>query len=59
MDALGPRGECVSTVSRALIRVFRCPCPLLGGARVRAECKRVDFDVPGFHLSAGFPTHGR
>eukprot|EP00966_Prymnesium_polylepis_P089211 2065079-Prymnesium_polylepis.1 len=35
MDALGPRGERVSTVNRALVRVFRCPCPLLGGARSR------------------------
>ena len=35
MDALGPRLERVSTVNRALARVFWRPCPLLVGARSR------------------------
>ena len=35
MDALGPRGERVSTVNRALERVFCRPCPLLVGVRSR------------------------
>jgi len=35
MDALGPRLERVSTVNRALARVFWRPCPFLVGARSR------------------------
>eukprot|EP00966_Prymnesium_polylepis_P261835 6048454-Prymnesium_polylepis.1 len=35
MDALGPREERVSTVTRALARVFCRPCPLLVAARSR------------------------
>ena len=35
MDALGPRLERVSTVNRALARVFWHPCALLVGARSR------------------------
>eukprot|EP00966_Prymnesium_polylepis_P205941 4772223-Prymnesium_polylepis.1 len=42
-DALqmGPRGERVWTVHRALVTVFCRPCPLLGGARSRCmrHCK--------------------
>eukprot|EP00966_Prymnesium_polylepis_P102067 2363720-Prymnesium_polylepis.1 len=39
MDALGE--NVLSTVNRALVRVFRCPCPLLGGDRSRCRwaCK--------------------